>query len=153
MIEIERRFLVNPVLFYNYKEKNEYKVYLIEQTYYENPFFRIRAKERLLTQNSEIKYYFTIKIGTGIERNELEEQISQNIGSYLLRSKKNIQKHRFVMHDNWEIDHFLNPKLCELWIAEKELEDINEQIILPDYITMEITEKEEYSNYNLWKKL
>lgn len=157
--EIERKFLIDPVIFYN-KILDEHKrnwnllnTFFIEQTYYNDPNFRIRAKTSIQYGIYDIKYFFTIKNGQGIEREEVEVPIKKEIGEYLLNGKKKIQKHRYVTFEGWEVDHFFNPELNELWIAEKELKGINEKLLLPDWIIKEVTEYQEYNNYNLWKKI
>ena len=151
--EIERRFLVDSTYFYNYIDNNKLlDIFLIEQTYFENPQFRIRRRTSLYIPN-DIRYYFTIKNGKGLIRNEFEQRIDNNIGFYLLKSQKLLCKERYVTFDGWEIDHFINPMLWYLWIAEKELKNENEEIIIPNYIDKEITGKEEYNNYELWKKI
>ncbi len=151
--EIERRFLVDSTYFYNYIDNNKLlDIFLIEQTYFDNPQFRVRRKTSIYKQN-DTKYYITVKKGKGLVRDEFEQRIDNNIGLYLLESQKTICKERYATLDGWEIDHFINPMLSNLWIAEYELDTENEEIILPNYIDEEITGKEKYSNYELWKKI
>ena len=156
--EIERKFLINVNIFNKTIGINPMTSYAqtftIEQCYFNDELLNFRIRRKTLTFGGVEYFYLTIKEGIGLERNEYETRINNKVGRYLIsKSLKKLQKIRYYSKDGWEIDHFINPELMDLWIAEKELKDINEQIILPNYITEEITGKEEYSNYELWKKL
>ena len=68
----------------------------------------------------------------------------------ILTPTKTLTKTRWLIEYNkkkWEID-FISPDLV---IAEIELEDINEEFELPDWVGLEITDCEEYYNNNLAK--
>jgi len=143
-LEIERRFLVNKskFIFPNIK-KNIKQAYLM---FDDSQVLRIRkiGDQFLLTY----KYK-----ETNINRLEFEYPIPNEDGDKLISLSKNfiIEKDRYYYQlDNhvWEIDVFYG-KNDGLIIAEIELNNESEEIIIPDWIDREISNDDRYLNFNL----
>ena len=90
---------------------------------------------------------------TNINRLEFEYPIPNEDGDKLISLSKNfiIEKDRYYYQlDNhvWEIDVFYG-KNDGLIIAEIELNNESEEIIIPDWIDREISNDDRYLNFNL----
>ena len=113
----------------------------------ENFEIRLRKKQDI--------YYQTIKEGKGIERTELEIEITENQFNELwkLTKGKQVEKQRFEINylaHIIELDVF-SGELKGLIIAEIEFENIEiaNSFELPDWFNMEVTLDENYKNKNL----
>ncbi len=143
-LEIERRFLVDKkkLVFPNSKKT-------IQQAY-----LMVDEHQVLRVRKIEDDFFLTYKYKkTNINRLEFEYPISNDDGDKLLSLSKNfiIEKDRYyypVDNHTWEIDVFYG-KNNGLIIAEIELEDENEDIKIPDWITREISNEDKYLNFNL----
>lgn len=149
-MEIERKFLVDMKKI-NLKDAKE--VLEIKQGYILRD---IDKTVRVRTSND--KSFITIKGKTnGISRKEFEYEIPLKEGKQLMSNfcnNKFIEKTRYVFKINnkkWELDIF-HKKNKGLIIAEIELKNENEKIILPDFIVKEISEDKRYYNSNLLDK-
>jgi len=139
--EIERKFLIDI----NKWPENQ-KGILYQQGYLaitDKGIIRVRIKEKLSTLTVKSK-------GTGISRDEFEYEIPLNEAKDLLNLCQNniISKTRYkVMCNNklWDVDEF-HGKNKGLWIAEIELKREDEKFELPEWITKEVTGKENYYN-------
>lgn len=144
-IEIERKFLVKKELI-NFEELNEKK--LIMQGYIKND------KEQIVRiRISDNEAYITIKNkNIGISRKEYEYSIPLEDAKELLnKCDKIIEKERYHYYYEsklFEIDVFKR-NLEGLILAEVELEDENEKILLPDFIKKEVSLDNKYFNNNL----
>ena len=100
------------------------------------------------------QFFLTYKYKkTNINRLEFEYPIPHEDGDKLISLSKNfiIEKDRYYYQvDNhvWEIDVFYG-KNDGLIIAEIELNDESEEIIIPDWIDREISNDDRYLNFNL----
>lgn len=101
------------------------------------------------------RYFRTIKLGSGIERLEFEEETTEIffITVWPLTRGRRVQKRRYaVMADGleWEIDAFIDRPLV---LAEVELERADQSVTPPLWlvplIEREVTDDAEYSNYRL----
>jgi len=143
-LEIERRFLVDKkkLVFPNSKKT-------IQQAY-----LMVDEHQVLRVRKIEDDFFLTYKYKkTNINRLEFEYPISNDDGDKLLSLSKNfiIEKDRYYYpadNHTWEIDVFYG-KNNGLIIAEIELEDENEDIKIPDWITREISNEDKYLNFNL----
>lgn len=145
-VEIERKFLVDKEKWSRIKPVSGQHIlqgYLskeIERT------VRVRVKGE--------KGYLTVKGKTvGTTRAEYEYEIPVNEAKEMITSmcNKYIDKTRFeVVFDGktWEVDEFLSPQEG-LILAEIELEQEDEEIHLPDWITEEVTDDPSYYNANM----
>ena len=101
------------------------------------------------------RYYRTVKSGAGIQRLELEEEITAEVFNDLwpLTSGRRLRKRRYVLPTGelaWEIDEFLDRGL---WLAEVELPRRDTAVEMPPWlastVVREVTGEPEYLNYNL----
>lgn len=149
MFEIERKFLVSDLEFLTHLKANR-----ITQGYLTtDPERTVRVRIK------GVKAYITIKGNSnesGLTRFEWEKEISVVEAEELLELALPgvIDKKRYeLMHGNklWEVDVFLGNNEG-LVLAEVELTHENEQIILPEWVTVEVTGDPRYYNSYLSNK-
>ena len=101
------------------------------------------------------KHFRTVKLGRGIERIEIEEEITPALFASLftLTKGRRVRKKRFAITEGdytWEIDVFTDR---ELVLAEVELSSADIQPKLPEwlapYVVREVTDEDTYVNLNL----
>ena len=156
-LEIERKFLMKKFPATELDTVG-FKCYEIYQYYYLIDGVRKRYRMRQDTDTFEREYFETMKtvLSPGVFE-EIERNITQEEFFEISKANKGygsvISKNRFVVNQNgldWEIDRYLNVDLVTL---EVELDDINQEIEIPDFleeiIIMEVTGIEEFSNFNL----
>jgi adenylate cyclase len=146
MKEIERKFLVNKVLW----DKLDKPVpVLISQGYIsknEQGVVRVRTKE----ENG----FLTIKSPTiGITRSEFEYEIPILDARQLLDEfclKKIVKKRYIVKIQNhiWEVDEFIEPKQ-DFILAEIELSNEIESFVKPEWLEKEVSNEKIYFNSNM----
>ena len=144
-LEIERRFLLRND---NWKKFITKKIF-IEQGYLsaslDNWIIRIRftGKEFKIAFKKHIKSYTNF---------EFEYSIPQKDGEMIMSNLSNtIKKERFFVEfekKSWIIDCFKENNY-PLEIAEIELSDEEEDLLLPSFISKEITGLSHYSNFSL----
>ena len=147
-LEIERRFLIknNNWRNYIYNKSSITQGYLssnndewIVRLRSENKHFKLTLKKHIINSTS-LEFEYKIK---SIEGNRIMSDI-----------KNKIEKQRFylkIKDRNWIVDIFKNLN-APLEIAEIELDSEKEKIVLPDFISKEITGIQIFSNYQLSKK-
>jgi CYTH domain-containing protein len=145
-VEIERKFLVNEAEWQDVKPVKGTHIlqgYLskeIERT------VRVRVKGE--------KGFLTVKgKNTGAKRAEFEYEIPIQEAKEMLETMCDayIDKIRYEVHFGgkiWEVDEFSSPKRG-LILAEVELNDENEAIDFPSWITDEVTNDKNYYNSNM----
>ena len=147
-IEIERRFLIKN----NDWEKLINRKSDIIQGYLssssESWIVRIRSENNL--------YKFTLKkYITKAKSFEFEYEIPKTDGEMIISQIKHpIIKERFYLQferKEWIIDRFKGRNF-PLKIAEVELQELDEQIMLPSFISKEITGLKKFSNFELSNK-
>ena len=147
MIEIERKYLVKNLEFKSFSRE----VKTITQGYInDDPNKSVRI--RLIENNA----YITIKgkpLNDGLSRYEWEKKISLDEGLDLLKLCKDqlISKKRYYINFKEfiiEVDEFLD-KNKGLYIAEIELNSLNQKLRLPTWIGEEVTGVNKYYNLNL----
>jgi len=145
--EIERKFLINLSELGNLEDGIPIKQAYISTT--DNTVVRIR-----LTGNSA---FITLKgENRGATRSEYEYAIPADDAKEIISelcSGPLIEKTRYkVFHSGhtWEIDIF-HGNNDGLIVAEVELEDENENIEIPNWVTAEVTDDAKYYNLNLLK--
>ncbi|NBO59815.1 MAG: CYTH domain-containing protein [Flavobacteriia bacterium] len=148
MIEIERKFLVKNVDFLTEQDAgfNIQQAYIMESN---DRSLRVRIKNE--------RAFLTLKIGkNALERLEFEYEISLVEAQAMLQCcSRVLHKKRFkVWHQNvrWEVDVFQGD-LLGLYLAEVELESLDQNIDLPDWVGEEVTHDPQYLNVNLIKRL
>lgn len=114
--------------------------------------------ERLRREQSHdgaVRYYRTVKVGSGIERIELEEQTEPRVFEHLwvLTDGRRLRKRRYLVPEGdrvWEIDEFLDRQLV---LGEIELGRADEEVKIPAWlagcVTREVTDDPRYTNRSL----
>jgi CYTH domain-containing protein len=146
-IEIERRFLIKND---NWKEFINKKIY-IEQGYLSKSLDGWIIRVRLIGKNSKIALKKHIK---GFTNFEFEYSIPRSDAKTIMSNLSNtIKKDRYFLEiekKSWIIDCFKENNY-PLEIAEIELANEEEDLILPSFISKEITGLTYYSNFSLAK--
>ncbi|WP_167608136.1 CYTH domain-containing protein [Maribellus sediminis] len=143
MVEIERKFLVDINKWHPATEGHK-----IIQGYLSTDKNRV-VRVRVKGDNA----YLTIKgESKGISRTELEYEIPFNDAKILLEMCVDfpVEKIRYVQEFEgkvWEIDVFENVNEG-LVMAEVELQDEKEEIVLPHWISKEVSDDKRY--FNAW---
>ena len=144
-IEIERRFLIKNE---NWKEFINKKIY-IEQGYLSTSLDGWIIRVRLIGKNSKIALKKHIK---GFTNFEFEYSIPRSDAKTIMSNLSNtIKKDRYFLEiekKSWIIDCFKENNY-PLEIAEIELSDEEEDLVLPSFISKEITGLNHYSNFSL----
>jgi len=143
--EIERKYLVSRI---NLELENGIEI--------EQGYLSIDKEKEIRIRISNNIGYITIKIKkSDFKRNEFEYEINVDDAKKLLKYSKGyiIRKDRYIKYFNkkrWEIDIYKDENEG-LKIAEIELDNTEEKILLPSWIGEEVTDKKEYKNSNLAK--
>ena len=144
-LEIERRFLI---------KNNNWRQYIIDQVPIIQGYLSSNSEGWIVRLRSENKQFrLTLKKhilnSTSLE---FEYMINRKEGNQILSNiKEKIKKQRFYLkinEKNWIVDLFQD-KNESLEIAEIELDSEQEKIIIPDFISKEITGIKLFSNYEL----
>ena len=149
MEEIEYKFLVDPD---KWSKVNKPKSELIVQGFIYNSKecvvrIRIKGEKGFLTLKGETK---------GITRKEFEYEIPLNDAEEIIKNftTKHIRKIRYeIPYENhtWEVDVFEGP-LKGLILAELEVNSINEEFKIPDWVTENVSSDPNYYNAVLIEK-
>ena len=144
-LEIERRFLIKND---NWKEFINKKIY-IEQGYLSKSLDGWITRVRIMDKNSKIALKKHIK---GFTNFEFEYSIPRSDAETIMSNLSNtIKKDRYFLEiekKSWIID-CLKENNYPLEIAEIELSNEEEDLILPSFISKEITRLTHYSNFSL----
>ena len=102
------------------------------------------------------KWFRTVKVGSGVERVELEEEADADLAGamWLLTEGRRLQKRRYSIRESddvvWEVDEFLDRALV---LAEIELPAPDTKFELPPWLQevldREVTDDPEYTNARL----
>jgi len=102
-----------------------------------------------------VKYYRTVKLGSGVERVEIEDETDARTFAHLwqLTEGRRLTKRRHLAPNNddiWEVDEFTDR---ELVLAELEIDHADARIDMPlwlrDVLVREVTDERAYSNRSL----
>jgi len=144
-LEIERRFLIKND---NWKKFITEKIF-IEQGYLSKSLDNWIIRIRFTGKDFKIAFKKHIKSFTNFE---FEYSIPQKDGETIMSNLSNtIKKERFFLEvekKSWVIDCFKENNY-PLEIAEIELSDEKEDLLLPSFISKEITGLTNYSNFSL----
>lgn len=119
------------------------------------PGEHLHERIRRVRSGGETHYYRTIKLGSGLNRMELEEETTEAIFRRLwpLTKGKRIRKRRYRVAEGeltWEIDRFRGRRLV---LAEVELPSEDAESPLPawlaPYVERDVTGESAYVNLNL----
>jgi len=144
-LEIERRFLI---------KNNKWRKYIINQVLIVQGYLSSNNDGWIVRLRSENKQ-FKLTLKKHIIQStslEFDYEINSNEGNQILSNiQDKIEKERFYLkinEKNWIVDIFKD-RNEPLAIAEIELESEQEAIIIPDFISEEITGINMFSNYQL----
>lgn len=149
-VEIERKFLLSGLP----EMPGVSDVLEIDQGYIPG----VRLLERLRRQqhrDGTTRYFRTVKVGSGVERIELEDETDQATFEHLwqLTDGRRLRKRRHLVPDGdltWEVDEFTDRVLH---LAELEIETATTAIRIPDWLkpvlVRDVTDEREYTNRNL----
>lgn len=151
--EIERKYLLNalPML------GSVVRAVEVDQGYL--PGARINERVRRVKDSAgALTYFRTVKAGSGLERIEIEEEMTREFfeAVWPLTRGARVHKRRYYVPDGdvtWEIDEFLDRP--DLWLAEVELRHAEQQVRVPEWLqpvlVREVTLEKAYTNYALAK--
>jgi Uncharacterized protein conserved in bacteria len=120
------------------------------------PGERINERVRRTRGADGVRYYRTIKAGSGLERLEVEEETTELFFTTVwpLTRGSRVRKRRYMLDDagvTWEIDEFLDRD--GLWLAEVELDHAEHVVTPPEWlhavIEREVTYDPTYTNHAL----
>jgi CHAD domain-containing protein/CYTH domain-containing protein len=147
--EIERKFLLSALP----PEASAAPAQEIEQGWL--PGERLRERLRRVTDADGERFYRTVKLGSGIQRLELEEETSAELFAALWPHTAGcrVAKRRYKVRDGaftWEIDAFRDR---DLLLAEVELPDPDTAVTIPTWLAphlvRDVTGDPAYLNINL----
>ena len=147
-IEIERRFLI---------KNNDWEKLITRRTNIIQGYLSSNSDSWIVRIRSEDNLFkLTLKKHITKSKNfEFEYDIPKKEGDMIISEIKNlIIKERFYLLVNekeWIVDRFKGENF-PLQIAEVELQTIDEQINLPDFLSTEITGLKKFSNFELSSK-
>lgn len=148
-LEIERKYLLSGAP----DEVNGRSAREIEQGYL--PGSRIQERLRRIVDADRILHVRSIKLGSGLVRVEVQEEIEPELFDRLwpLTEGRRLRKKRYRFPYGglvWEVDGFTDR---DLWLAEVELPSADHESPPPDwlerYIVREVTDEPEFLNVNL----
>jgi CYTH domain-containing protein len=149
-VEIERKYLLRALP----RFPTPPAVFEIEQGYIPG----INVKERVRRETSDagvVRYYRTMKLGTGVERLEFEDETDEATFAHLwaLTESRRVRKRRYVVAsggDRWEIDELLDRPVV---LAELELQRADQPVTFPDWLkavlVREVTDEPAFTNRSL----
>jgi CYTH domain-containing protein len=149
-LEIERKYLLRalPAL----PRVND--VLEIEQGYIPGDTLVERLR-RERHRDGIVKFFRTIKLGSGVERVEIEDETDQRTFEHLwvLTEGRRLTKRRYLAPngtDVWEVDEFTDRDLV---LAELEIDHADARIVMPEWLTpvlvREVTDEKAYTNRSL----
>jgi CYTH domain-containing protein len=143
--EIERKYLIDQ------RRWECLKPTIKEFEYLRQGYLTVDEFKTIRVRVSNERAFLTIKGKTmGITRLEFEYIIPREDGILFLDefAHSELEKVRYRLKYEekvWEIDEFLGAN-CGLVLAEVELSDENETVLLPDWVVIEVSHDERYYN-------
>ena len=150
-LEIERKFLLRAMP--DLCTQNVVAVHEIDQLYV--PGQRFHERFRRSRRGDVTTYRRTLKVGTGVERLEVEEDTTAELfdALFALPTCRRVRKRRHVVQTkthHFEIDEFLDRDLV---LMEVELKHADEDPRIPEWlealIVREVTDENAYTNLQL----
>jgi CYTH domain-containing protein len=148
--EIERKYLLRALP----SGVDRHSSIVIDQGYI--PGIQVRERVRRILDGGRVRYERTIKVGSGMEKLEFEEEATEVFFNAVwpLTEGHRVRKRRYhvpVTGGVWEIDEFLDRPA--FFLAEIELTHVDEHIAPTPEITAvidrEVTHEPGFSNYKL----
>lgn len=154
-LEIERKFILKNLPYFNEEERKNVEQLGIGQTYLVIDDTPTRFRKTCHYFDNKIVYHQCIKksIGHGTYE-EIETEVTEEVYKMSLNQRdRYLTKTRHVYKANglkWEIDDYHGIQLVTL---EVELDDINQEIEIPEVIKeqiiCEVTGMKGFTNYNI----
>ena len=149
-LEIERKYLLSALPQFPRVDT----VLEIDQGYIpgETLIERLRRERH---PDGAVKYYRTIKLGSGVQRIEVEDETDRATFEHLwmLTDGRRLTKRRYLVpngDDVWEVDEFTDR---ELVLAELEIDHVDARIDIPAWLekvlVREVTDEKAYTNRSL----
>ncbi|MGZ8470488.1 MAG: CHAD domain-containing protein [Gemmatirosa sp.] len=119
------------------------------------PGTRLLERVREVRNGSQVQFFRTVKLGSGVARVEVEEETTPDLFAVLWPTTRDrrIRKRRYKVAEGgltWEIDQFAGRDLV---LAEIELPTVDTEVALPHwlapYVVREVTDDATYVNANL----
>lgn len=148
-VEIERKYLLKSFP----REAKSAPFDYIEQGYL--PGERLLERIRKVRGPKGERYYRTMKLGSGMVRTEIEEEMSADLFKKLwpITRGRRVIKRRYTVEsgpDTWVFDVF---KGRELVLCEIEVDSEQRAIVIPEwlvpYVERDVTDESEFTNVNL----
>jgi CHAD domain-containing protein/CYTH domain-containing protein len=148
-LEIERKFLLSGVP----RRRKNRRMIRIDQGWL--PGERVFERVRRVRSAQGTRWFRTVKIGRGLSRIELEEEIDHQLFNSLwkLTRGRRVRKNRYVFRDDggeWVVDRFEGRNLV---LAEIELDSASRKVEIPawlkPYVVRDVTGDRQYENVNL----
>jgi CHAD domain-containing protein/CYTH domain-containing protein len=148
-LEIERKFLLSGVP----RRRRNRRRLRIDQGWL--PGERVFERVRRVRSAQGTQWFRTVKIGRGLSRIELEEEIDRPLFNSLWRLTRGrrVHKNRYVFLDDgveWVVDRFEGRDLV---LAEIELDSASRKVEIPawlkPYVVRDVTGDRHYENVNL----
>lgn len=141
--EIERKFLVNK----------DYQKDLMKEpgTFLRQGYLSTDPTKTVRIRIKDNEAFLTVKgLTTGISRTEIESPIALEAAqalfdSFISNEIQKIRRNINVGGKYWEVDEFLGQH-AGLWIAEIELEHVEEDFEKPQWLGREVSTEREYFN-------
>ena len=149
-LEIERKYLLSGTP----PEALGHPAIVVEQGYIPGRKLKERLRKSVFADGS-VRYYRTVKLGSGLVRTEIEEETDERVFAHLwvLTEGRRIRKTRYVVPHadfTWEIDVFTDRELA---LAEVELPDEHAVAPIPPwlapFLVKEVTGDKTYTNASL----
>jgi CYTH domain-containing protein len=149
-VEIERKYLLSALP----RFPAPLDVLEVDQGYIPGTNVLERLRRQRHADGRE-RYFRTMKLGSGVERAEFEDETDRRTFEHLwvLTAGARLTKRRHIVAngaDHWEIDEFTDRPLV---LAELEIPSADTTIVMPDWLTAvlvrEVTEEKSYSNRSL----
>jgi CYTH domain-containing protein len=122
------------------------------------PGKRINERIRRTRSDAGVRFYRTLKAGSGLVRLEIEEETTEAffMAVWPLTRGARVAKRRYLVPDadvTWEIDEFVDRS--GLWLAEVELRDAEQVAPVPAwlaaFVVREVTTDRAFTNHALAK--
>ena len=148
--EIERKYLLRGLP----RDVGSHPSGVIDQGYI--PGTAVRERVRRIQEGESVRYFRTIKLGTGMDKLEFEEDTTEAFFTAVwpLTEGHRVRKRRYrvpVPDGVWEIDEFLDRD--DFFLAEIELTSVDQHIEptpeIAAVIVREVTDEPSFTNYKL----
>jgi CYTH domain-containing protein len=148
--EIERKYLLRALP----RDVAAHPSAVIDQGYI--PGTLVRERVRRIEEGNSVKFVRTIKLGSGMDRLEFEEDTTEAFFAAVwpLTAGHRVRKRRYrvpVPDGVWEVDEFLDRD--DLILAEIELTSVDQYIDptpeIADVMVREVTHEPSFTNYKL----